>query len=131
MRENVALFDQSSFAKFRVEGRDAARVLNRVCANDIDVNIGRIVYTQWLNENGGIEADLTVTRLSDDTFFIVTAAETEVRDFYWLKDHIPDDAHCALTNVTSGMGVISIMGPNARSLLRAYGSMKTVESKPT
>ena len=117
-RENVALFDQSSFAKYRLEGPDAARVLNYVCANDVDVRPGRIVYTQWLNEQGGIEADLTVTRLAQDSFLIVTAAAAEVRDFHWLKKHIPADARCVLTNVTSAMGVISVMGPNARKLLQ-------------
>ena len=116
VREGVALFDQSSFAKFRLEGRDAVRVLNRMCTNNVDVSPGRVVYTQWLNERGGIEADLTVTRLTETAFMIVGGAETEVRDFYWLKRHIPDDAHCVLTNVTSGMGVISIMGPRARDL---------------
>jgi 4-methylaminobutanoate oxidase (formaldehyde-forming) len=119
VRDNVGLFDQSSFAKFRLEGSDAMRVLNYVCANDIDVAPGRLVYTQWLNERGGIEADLTVTRLSGDAFLIVTAAETENRDFYWLKDHIPPAANCVLTNVTSGMGVISVMGPRSRDLLQA------------
>lgn len=119
VREGVALFDLSSFAKFRFEGRDAAAVLDRVCANKVDVSVGRVVYTQWLNEQGGIEADLTVTRLSETAFLIVTAAETEIRDFYWLKRHIPDTAHCILTNVTSGMGVLSIMGPQARALLQS------------
>ena len=119
VRETVGLFDQSSFAKFRLEGPDACRVLNRVCANNIDVADGRIVYTQWLNDRGGIEADLTVTRWSRDTFLIVGAAETEVRDFHWLKQHIPAGAHCILTNVSSGMGVISLMGPNARELLQS------------
>ncbi|MDE0681222.1 MAG: FAD-dependent oxidoreductase [Gammaproteobacteria bacterium] len=119
VREQVGLFDQSSFAKFRLEGRDAARVLGRVCANNVDVRPNRIVYTQWLNERGGIEADLTVTRLAEDCFLIVTAAATEFRDFDWLQRHIPTDAHCVLTNVTSAMGVISIMGPNARELLQS------------
>ncbi len=119
VREDVGLFDQSSFAKFRFEGRDAAPVLNHVCANNIDQSPGRVVYTQWLNEKGGIEADLTVTRLSEDAFLIITAAETEIRDFYWLKQQIPADAHCVLTNVTSSMGVISIMGPRARGLLQS------------
>lgn len=119
VRENVGLFDQSSFAKFRLEGRDAVTVLNRVCANNIDRQPGRLVYTQWLNERGGIEADLTVTRLNENAFLIVTAAETEVRDFSWLKSHVPDDAHCVLTNVTSAMGVISIMGPRSRKLLQS------------
>ena len=119
VRERVGLFDQSSFAKFRLEGADASRVLNTVCANDVDVRPGRIVYTQWLNELGGIEADLTVTRLSGDCYLVVTAAATEVRDFNWLQRHIPHDARCVLTNVTSAMGVISIMGPNARALLQS------------
>lgn len=119
VRKGVGLFDQSSFAKFRLEGRDATNVLNRVCANDIDQDVGRLVYTQWLNDRGGIETDLTVTRLGEDAFMIVTAAETEIRDFCWLKQHIPADAHCVLTNVTSGMGVISLMGPRARDLLQS------------
>ena len=119
VRKAVGLFDQSSFAKFRLEGRDALRVLGRLCANEVDVACGRLVYTQWLNEEGGIEADLTVTRLTDTAFLIVTGAESETRDFNWLKRHIPDNAHAVLTNVSSGMGVISIMGPNARALLQS------------
>ncbi|HEX3847799.1 MAG TPA: FAD-dependent oxidoreductase [Steroidobacteraceae bacterium] len=119
VRNGAGLFDQSSFAKFRLQGRDALAVLSRVCANDVDVPAGRMVYTQWLNERGGIEADLTVTRLRDDVFLIVTGAETESRDFNWLERHIPRDAHCMLTNVTSGMGVLSLMGPRSRELLAA------------
>ena len=119
VREGVGLFDQSSFAKFRLEGRDALNVLNRVCANDVDVAPGRLVYTQWLNDNGGIEADLTVTRLTETAFLIVTGAESETRDFNWLKRHVSNDAHAVLTNVSSGMGVISIMGPQARTLLQS------------
>lgn len=119
VREAVGLFDQSSFAKFRLEGRDAVNVLNNVSANDVDQKPGRIIYTQWLNERGGIEADLTVTRLNEQTFLVVTAAETETRDFAWLRSHIRADAHCVLTNVTSGMGVISLMGPRSRELLQS------------
>lgn len=119
VREAVALFDQSSFAKFRLEGRDACAVLNRVCANDVDVAPGKLVYTQWLNDKGGIEADLTVTRLSECAYLIVGGAETETKDFNWLKRHTPEDAHAVLTNVTSGMGVLSIMGPNSRALLQS------------
>ena len=119
VREAVGLFDQTSFAKFRLEGRDALRVLNRVCANDVDVAPGRMVYTQWLNERGGIEADLTVTRLEESAFLIVGGAETETRDFYWLRGHIGADDHCVLTNVSSGMGVLSVMGPNSRALLQS------------
>ena len=119
VREAVALFDQSSFAKFRLEGHDACAVLNRVCANDVDLAPGKLVYTQWLNEKGGIEADVTVTRLDKNAYLIVGGAETEARDCNWLKRHIPDDAHAVLTNVTSGMGVLSIMGPHSRALLQS------------
>ncbi|WP_373475838.1 FAD-dependent oxidoreductase [Sphingorhabdus sp.] len=119
VREAVGLFDQSSFAKFRLEGRDAMSVLNRVCANDVDVAPGKLVYTQWLNDKGGIEADLTVTRLTETAYLIVTGAETEVKDFNWLKRHTPDDAHAVLTNISSAMGVISIMGPQSRALLQS------------
>jgi glycine cleavage system aminomethyltransferase T/glycine/D-amino acid oxidase-like deaminating enzyme len=119
VRTAVGLFDQSSFAKFRLEGPDACRELNRVCANDVAVAPGKIVYTQWLNERGGIEADLTVTRLSEIAYLIVTGAETEIKDFNWLQRHIAPDAHCVLTDVTSGMGVLSLMGPLARDLLQS------------
>ena len=117
VREGVGLLDQSSFAKFRLQGRDAERVLNQVCANDVAMAPGRLVYTQWLNEAGGIEADLTVTRLAEDDFLIVTSGEFQVRDFDWLTRHIPDDAHAVATDVTSGLAMISIMGPKARDLL--------------
>jgi 4-methylaminobutanoate oxidase (formaldehyde-forming) len=115
----VGLFDQSSFAKFRLEGSDALRILNRVCANDVAVAPGKMIYTQWLNERGGIEADLTVTRLSETAYLIVSGAETETKDFNWLQRHIEPGAHCVLTNVTSGMGVLSVMGPRARELLQS------------
>jgi glycine cleavage system aminomethyltransferase T/glycine/D-amino acid oxidase-like deaminating enzyme len=119
VRENVALFDQMSFGKIRVQGKDAEAVLNRVCANNVSVKPGRIIYTQWLNEQAGIEADLTIIRLEQDDFLIITSGETEIKDFYWLKRHIPNDAHCFLTNVTSSMAVLSIMGPNSRSFLQS------------
>jgi len=119
VRGAVGLFDQSSFAKFRLEGADAQRVLNRVCANEVNVAPGKMVYTQWLNERGGIEADLTVTRLTETAYMIVGGAETESKDFNWLKRHIDPAAHCVLTNVTSGMGVLSLMGPRSRELLQS------------
>jgi 4-methylaminobutanoate oxidase (formaldehyde-forming) len=119
VREAVGIFDQSSFAKFRLEGPDACRVLNHVSANDVDVAVGRMVYTQWLNARGGIEADLTVTRLAEDAYLIVGGAETEVRDFHHLKSHIGADDRCVLTNVSSGMGVLSVMGPRSRELLQS------------
>lgn len=119
VRENVALFDQSSFAKFRLSGPDAMRELNRVCGNDIDVAPGRIVYTQWLNERAGIEADLTVTRLAENDYLIVTSGETEVRDFAYLERRLGDDARIHLGNVTSAYSVISIMGPRSRELVQS------------
>ena len=117
VRQTVGLFDMSSFAKFRVEGRDAEAVLQRVMANDVAVEPGRLVYGQWLNQRGGIEADLTITRLSETAFLVVTAAASAVRDLSWLKRHVPDDAHCVVTNVTSAEAVICVMGPEARNLL--------------
>ncbi len=122
VREAVGLFDQTSFAKFRVEGRDAEKVLNQICANDVAVEPGTIVYTQWLNEKGGIEADLTVTRLTDDAYLIVTGGAGQVRDFNWLKRHIPADAHCIATDVTSGISVLGVQGPNSRDLLQSITS---------
>ncbi len=118
VRERVGIFDQSSFAKFRVQGADALKVLNNICANDVDVLPGRLVYTQWLNDRGGIEADLTVTRLSQNDFLVVTGVATQVRDFDWLKQHTPEDSHCIATDVTSGYAVLGVMGPDSRALLQ-------------
>ena len=119
VREGVGLFDQTSFAKFRLQGRDAATVLSQVSANEVDVPPGRIVYTQWLNEAGGIEADLTVTRLAEDDYLIVTSGEFQVRDALWLRRHTPEGAHAVLTDVTSGIAVLGVMGPRARDLLQS------------
>ncbi|MCB1379526.1 MAG: GcvT family protein [Alphaproteobacteria bacterium] len=114
---NCAFFDQASFAKFSVEGRDACKVLNHVSANNVDVEPGRIVYTQWLNERGGIEADLTVTRLAEDRFLVVTGSAPQTRDMAWLKRNTPDGAHCVATDITSGLPMIAVMGPKSRPLL--------------
>ena len=118
VRESVGLFDQSSFAKILVQGRDAATVLNRICNANVDVPAGRIVYTQWLNERGGIEADLTVTRLAEDSFLVVTGPPTQIRELNWLTRNTPADAAVVVTDVTSAMAVISVMGPNSRALLK-------------
>ncbi|MEE8535865.1 MAG: aminomethyltransferase family protein, partial [Kiloniellales bacterium] len=117
VREAVGLFDMTSFAKFLVQGADAESVLQRVCANDVAVAPGKVVYTQWLNERGGIEADLTVTRLAEDKYLVVTAGAAATRDWTWLERQIPEDARCWMTDVTSGMAVLSVMGPNSRALL--------------
>ncbi len=119
VRDSVGLFDLSSFAKFRVEGCDAEAVLQRVMANDVAVEPGRVVYGQWLNRNGGIEADLTVTRLSGTAYLIVTSAASAVRDLSWLRRHVPEGAHCVVTDITASEAVIALMGPKARDLLAA------------
>ena len=113
----VALFDQSSMAKLAVQGRDACRVLNRLCTADVDVEPGRVVYTQWLNEAGGIEADLTVTRLADRLFWVVTSVGSHVHDLAWLQHHIADDEHCTVTDLTPGLPMLGLMGPGSRALL--------------
>jgi len=116
VREQVGLFDQSSFAKFVLKGRDAATVLGRVCANEVDVPIGKVVYTQWLNERGGIEADLTVTREAEDAYLIVTSCATQTRDFDWLSRSIPPEAGAVAVDVSSAYAVLGLMGPHSRDL---------------
>jgi heterotetrameric sarcosine oxidase gamma subunit len=116
-REDVILMDVSSMSKFLVQGRDSEKVLNRICANDVAVPVGKIVYTQWLNERGTMEADLTVTRLAEDRYFIVSAGDFYTHDLHWLKAHIPADAHAVVTDVTSAYTLINIQGPKSRALL--------------
>ena len=123
VRQAVGLFDQSSFAKFLMQGRDAENVLQRLCANDVAVPVGRTVYTSMLNERGGIECDLTVTRIRDDRYLIVTGVQTATRDFDWIRRNSDSDARAWLTDVTSGLAVLGVMGPNSRRLLeRASGA---------
>jgi 4-methylaminobutanoate oxidase (formaldehyde-forming) len=121
-RNAVGLFDQSTFAKFAVRGADAEKVLQTICANDVGGAPGRAVYTQWLNERGGIEADLTITRLAEDSYMVVTAAATAVRDLHWLKRHIPGDARVSVVDVTAAHAVLGVMGPNSRALLSSLTS---------
>jgi len=117
IREGVGFFDMTSFGKIRVEGPDAEDVLQRVCANDVAVPPGRIVYTQWLNRHGGVEADLTVTRLTETAFLVITPATSVVKDMAWLARLTPEDARVVATNVTATECVIPVMGPGARELL--------------
>jgi 4-methylaminobutanoate oxidase (formaldehyde-forming) len=117
VRNAVGLFDQSSFGKYVLEGPDAEVILNRICANNIAVPVGKIVYTQWLNERGGIEADLTITREAEDRFLIVTAAATQTRDLAWLRRNIPDGARSIAFDATSAQAVLGVMGPKSRQLL--------------
>ncbi len=116
--EAVTLFDHSCFVKYAVEGRDAAALLNRVCANEVDVAPGRVVYTQWLNPQGGIEADVTVTRISATEFLVVTIAVSQRRDLAWLTRAIPEGAHVFVRDVTSALPMLALMGPKARALLQ-------------
>ncbi len=118
VREGVGLFDMSSFGKIRLEGRDAADVLQRIAAGDVFVAPGRIVYTQFLNDRGGIEADVTVTRLSETAFLVVTPGATLERDLAWIRRHIPEGAHCVAVDVTAAEAVIAVMGPKAREALQ-------------
>jgi 4-methylaminobutanoate oxidase (formaldehyde-forming) len=117
VRNDVGLFDMTSFGKIRVEGRDALRFLQRLCANDLDVEPGRIVYTQMLNGRGGIESDLTVTRLSDTAFFLVVPGATLQRDLAWLRRHLTDE-FVVITDVTAGEAVLCLMGPKSRDLIQ-------------
>ncbi len=116
-REDVVVFDQTSFSKFVLKGRDALAVLQRTCANEIDVPVGRMVYTGMLNARGGFESDLTVVRLGADEFFIITGSAQTTRDFAWIERAIRADEHAALVDVTSAYSVISVMGPKAEALL--------------
>jgi heterotetrameric sarcosine oxidase gamma subunit len=118
VRERVGLFEQSSFAKLMVQGRDAEAVLNRIATASVSVPPGRIVYTQFLNTRGGIESDLTIARLAEDRFLIVTAAFTQTHVEAWIRNHTPPEAHCFLTDVTGGYAMLNIQGPASRALLQ-------------
>ena len=117
VREKVGVFDMSSFGKIRVEGRDALPFLQRLCANQMDVPTGKIVYTQMLNRRGGIECDLTVTRLSETAFLLVVPGATLQRDLAWLRRHLVDE-FVVLTDITAGEAVFAVMGPESRALLQ-------------
>ena len=119
VRDGVGLYDLTSMGKFLFQGRDAEQVLQKLCSNDIAVPVGKVVYTPVLNERGGFETDVTVTRFSEDTFFIVTAAATVVHDYDHFKRLIPEDARAAITDVTHAYAMLAIMGPKSRDLLQA------------
>ena len=118
LRTGVGMYDMSSFGKLRVEGHDAERFLNYVCGADMCVDNGKIVYTQFLNQNAGIEADVTITRLSETIFLIVTPAATKLADETWLRRNLGDH-NAVITDVTAGEGVLAIMGPKARDLMQS------------
>ena len=119
VREKVGIFDQSSFAKYELAGADAQKALDWICANDVAKPVGRLTYTQLLNSRGGIEADLTVARLADDRFYIVTGTGFRTHDLSWIEDHIGAGLDARLTDVTEEFGTLSLMGPRARDVLAA------------
>lgn len=116
-REAVALFDQTSFGKLMVEGPDAEAALQRLCANDMAVEPGRIVYSGMLNDRGRYESDFTVTRLTDDRYLIVTGTAQPIRDRHWISGHLESNERVTVTDVSGDMAVLSLMGPNARDVL--------------
>jgi 4-methylaminobutanoate oxidase (formaldehyde-forming) len=118
-REAVALFDQTSFAKFLLVGHGAEAALSWICANDVAKKPGSVIYTQMLNRRGGIECDLTVTRLDTDAYYIVTGTGFATHDYSWIARNIPDNLDARLIDVTSGYAVLSLMGPKSRAVLQA------------
>ncbi|MBT4521365.1 MAG: FAD-dependent oxidoreductase [Halieaceae bacterium] len=118
VRHKVGIFEQTSFSKFLVQGNDAERVLNWICSNNVSVGVGKAVYTQFLNERGTIEADLTVTRLAEDRYWVITAPFTHTHVLHWINEHIPAGAHCFVADVTGAYSMLNIQGPDSRALLR-------------
>jgi 4-methylaminobutanoate oxidase (formaldehyde-forming) len=118
-RERVAVFDQTSFAKFLLSGRDAEQALSWIAANDVAKRPGHLVYTQMLNARGGIECDLTVGRLSETEYYIVTGTGFATHDFDWISRSIPEGLNARLADVTSANAVLSVMGPRSRDVLQA------------
>ncbi|MFL2786263.1 MAG: FAD-dependent oxidoreductase [Paracoccaceae bacterium] len=138
IRNAVGMYDMSSFGKIRVEGRDAEAFLNHVCGADMSGPVGKITYTQFLNAAAGIEADVTVTRLSETAYLVVTPAATRLADETWLRRHMGEH-NVVITDVTASEGVLAVMGPNARALMQAvspndfnnaanpFGTMQEIE----
>lgn len=116
IRTGVGLYDMSSFGKIRIEGPDATAFLNHICGGEMNVPVGKIVYTQFLNARGGIEADVTITRLSELAYLVVTPAATRLADETWMRRHIGDYL-VVITDVTAGEAVLAVMGPKSRDLL--------------
>jgi 4-methylaminobutanoate oxidase (formaldehyde-forming) len=118
-RECVALFDSSSFAKFLLVGDEAEAALSWICSNDVATPIGRVIYTQMLNRRGGIECDLTVSRLASDCYYIVTGTAFGTHDAAWIRANIAAQLDAHLIEVTSGYATLALMGPQARDVLQA------------
>ena len=121
VRAHAGVFDQSSFAKYELSGPKAAEALEAICANRVAREVGRLTYTQLLNSRGGIEADLTVARLAEDRFYIVTGTGFRTHDYGWIADHLPKTG-VSFEDVTEGWGTLSLMGPRARDILAAVTS---------
>jgi glycine cleavage system aminomethyltransferase T/glycine/D-amino acid oxidase-like deaminating enzyme len=138
VREAAVLFDQSSFAKFSLKGPDAVAAMSWIAANNTDRPVGALIYTQMLNERGGIECDLTVARVAEDEYYIVTGTGFATHDFDWIRRNIPEGMNCQLFDITSSNAVLSLMGPRARDILSevtrddvsndgfAFGTVKTI-----
>ncbi|MBS1200379.1 MAG: Sarcosine dehydrogenase [Proteobacteria bacterium] len=122
-REGVILMDMSFMAKFLVQGRDAGRVLNHLSANNVDGPAGLITYTQWLNEGGTLEADLTVTKLDDERYWVVASDTAHRHAETWMRRHLPADAHAFVTDATSAWAQLNVQGPRSRELLQAVTSV--------
>lgn len=116
-RGAVALFDESSFGKLLIRGRDAEQALQYLCTADVAVPVGTVVYTGVLNSRGTYEADVTLTRTADDEYLWVTSAVAPVRDATWIRRHLTDDMHVDVVDVSSGYAVLGVMGPASRELL--------------
>jgi 4-methylaminobutanoate oxidase (formaldehyde-forming) len=116
-RRAAGLFDETSFAKIEVIGPGAVAFLQRLCANDVDVSVGRIVYTQLLNRRGGIECDLTVTRVTGDRFLMITGTAVGQHDLGWLRRHLPGDGSVLINDLTSGRVCFALWGPRTRDIL--------------
>ncbi|MBN2906711.1 MAG: GcvT family protein [Rhodobacteraceae bacterium] len=117
-REAAVLFDQTSFAKFVLKGPDAEAALGWIAANDVAKPVGSLTYTQMLNDHAGIECDLTCVRMAEDEYYIVTGTGFATHDFDWISRNIPAGMNAQLVDVTSGVAVLSLMGPNARNILQ-------------
>lgn len=118
VRNKAVLIDQTSFAKYILKGPDALSALNWIAANDVNKPTGSLTYTQMLDDRGGIQADVTIARIAENEFYIVTGTGFATHDFDWISRNIPDDANAQLFDVTSATCVLSLMGPNARSILQ-------------